>query len=88
MDLFTVRSGVEWPRLSLAVVQRPKQRAGLVAPRIDDWRAMVDSVMIGVAYDGQVFNVVLAGVPDRKNDLAVPGGECDLPAPIRPCRRA
>jgi len=32
-----------------AIAERLKQQAGLVAPRIDDWRATADSVMIGVA---------------------------------------
>ena len=31
---------------------------------------MVDSVMIDSAYDGKVFNITLADVPERKNDLA------------------
>jgi hypothetical protein len=30
---------------------------------------MVDSVMIDTAYDGSVFNIALADVPERKNDL-------------------
>ncbi len=65
--------------ISPTIVERLKQQAGIVAPRIDDWRAMVDSVMIDTAYDGQVFNVVLADVPEKKNDLVA--GEYELPAP-------
>ena len=34
-----------------------------------DWRSMVDSVMIDSAYNGKVFNITLADVPERKNDL-------------------
>jgi hypothetical protein len=30
---------------------------------------MVDSVMIDSDYDGKVFNILLADVPERKNDL-------------------
>jgi hypothetical protein len=30
---------------------------------------MVDSVMIDADYDGEVFNISLADVPERKNDL-------------------
>ena len=41
----------------------------LFQPHIDDWRAMVDSVMIDNAYDGEVFNIALADVPAKKNDL-------------------
>jgi len=41
----------------------------LFQPQIDDWRAMVDSVMIDNAYVGEVFNIALADVPAKKNDL-------------------
>ncbi|MBN1453085.1 MAG: site-specific DNA-methyltransferase [Anaerolineales bacterium] len=41
----------------------------LFQPQIDDWRAMVDSIMIDNAYDGEVFNIALADVPAKKNDL-------------------
>jgi hypothetical protein len=45
------------------------QQAGpLLAPKIDDWCAMFDSVMIDPAYDGQVFKVALADVPERKDE--------------------
>jgi hypothetical protein len=30
---------------------------------------MVDSVMIDADFDGNVFNITLADVPERKNDL-------------------
>ncbi len=51
----------------------------MLSPQIDDWRAMVDSVMIDTAYDGQVFNVVLADVPEKKSDLV--SGKYVLDAP-------
>lgn len=41
----------------------------LFQPQIDDWRSMVDSVMIDTDYDGKVFNIMLADVPEKKNDL-------------------
>ena len=41
----------------------------LFQPQVSDWRSMVDSVMIDSAYDGKVFNIKLADVPERKNDL-------------------
>ena len=65
--------------ISPTIVERLRQQAGVVAPKIDDWRAMVDSVMIDTAYDGKVFNVVLADVPKKKSDLV--SGMYDLPAP-------
>ena len=41
---------------------------------------MVDSVMIDTAYDGQVFNVTLADVPERRNDLVTGTYELDAPS--------
>jgi adenine-specific DNA-methyltransferase len=40
---------------------------------------MVDCVMIDTAYDGHVFNVVLADIPEKKQDYVQ--GSYDLPAP-------
>ena len=54
----------------------------LFKAQITDWRAMVDSVMIDTAYDGQVFNVTLTDVPERKTDLVA--GRYELPAPAGP----
>lgn len=65
--------------VSPSIVQRLQQQAGVLAPRIDDWRAMVDCVMIDTAYDGQVFNVMLTDVPERKSDFVQ--GRYELPAP-------
>lgn len=55
--------------LSPTIIERLKSQAGLLSPQIDDWRAMVDSVMVDSAYDGKVFNITLADVPEKKNDL-------------------
>jgi len=40
---------------------------------------MVDSVMVDTAYDGQVFNMALSDVPERKTDLVA--GRYELSAP-------
>lgn len=40
---------------------------------------MVDCVLIDTQYDGQIFNVPLADVPERKHDLV--NGRHELPAP-------
>lgn len=55
--------------VSPTVIERLKLQHGLLTPQIDDWRAMVDSVMIDSSYDGKVFNIVLSDVPEKKNDL-------------------
>jgi len=66
--------------ISPTIIERLKQQAGpLISPQIDDWRAMVDSVMIDPAYHGEVFNVALADVPPKKSDLVA--GAYELPAP-------
>jgi hypothetical protein len=52
----------------------------VLSPHIDDWRAMVDSVMIDTAYDGQTFDIALADIPARKADLVEGTYEFDLPA--------
>jgi DNA modification methylase len=72
--------------ISPTIVERLSQQAGLLAPKIDDWRAMADCVMIDTAYDGQVFNVVLADVPAKKSDLVE--GKYRIPAPVGPTKVA
>jgi len=44
--------------ISPTVIERLKQQSGVLTPKIDDWRAMVDSVMIDNSYDGKVFGYV------------------------------
>jgi hypothetical protein len=46
---------------------------------VEDWRAMVDSIMIDTAYTGEVLNIVLADIPEKKTDLV--SGKYQLPAP-------
>ncbi len=65
--------------ISPTIVERLKQQAGVLTPQITDWRAMVDVVMIDPAYNGQVFNVALSDVPEKKTDLVE--GKYTLPAP-------
>ena len=63
--------------ISPTILERLEQQAGLVKPKIDDWRAMVDCVMIDPAYDGNFFNVVVSDVPEKKTDLVK--GRYELP---------
>jgi hypothetical protein len=65
--------------ISPTILERLEQQAGLVKPKIDDWRAMVDCVMIDSAYDGNVFNVVLSDIPEKKIDLVL--GRYELAGP-------
>jgi hypothetical protein len=65
--------------VSPGIVARLAQQSGVVQPKIADWRSMVDSVMIDPAYDGVVFNVRLADVPERRADVVE--GQYELPEP-------
>lgn len=65
--------------VSPGILQRLAQQSGVVQARVADWRAMVDSVMIDIAYDGAVFNVVHADVPARKTDFVAGEYALDVP---------
>jgi len=52
--------------LSPTILQRLHLQEGLFRAEVADWRAVVDCVPIDTAYNGEVFNVVLADVPERK----------------------
>jgi DNA modification methylase len=65
--------------ISPTIIERLQQQAGILKPQIGDWRAMVDCVMIDVAYDASVFDICLADVPQKKNDLVE--GTYELSAP-------
>ncbi len=65
--------------ISPSVIERLDQQAGLLKPKIADWRAMVDCVLIDANYDGRVFNITRADVPERKSDLVE--GRYEISAP-------
>ena len=64
---------------SPSIIERLRQQAGVLNPRIDDFRAMIDSVAIDPAYDGAVFNVVIADVPEKKTDFVLGRYEVHVP---------
>ncbi len=75
--------------LSPSILERLAGQEGILQPRVDDWRAMVDTVAIDPSWDGTVFEVGLLDVPPRKRDLvdgsyeiAVPPGSPD-PVAVR-----
>ncbi|MDT8311476.1 MAG: site-specific DNA-methyltransferase, partial [Methylophaga sp.] len=49
----------------------------LFRAHIDDWRAVVDCIMIDTNYDGDVFKVSLSDIPAKKTDLVT--GSYQLP---------
>jgi DNA modification methylase len=65
--------------ISPTIIKRLDMEKGLFQKKVKDWRSMVDCVMIDPSYDGQVFNVVLSDVPEKKNDLVA--GEYEVAAP-------
>lgn len=77
----TILSNYPWddkPRQVTTIMQRLNLEQGVFRAQITDWRAVVDCILIDTQYDGQVFNVVLADVPERKQDLV--NGRYELPA--------
>ena len=65
--------------ISPTIVERLEMDTPLFKAQIPDWRAMVDVVLIDTAYDGEVFDITLSDVPERKDDLV--SGAYQLPAP-------
>ena len=64
--------------ISPSIIERLQEQAGLLKPKIDDWRGMVDCVLIDPDYDGKVFHIGLSDVPERKTDLVA--GRYEIPA--------
>ncbi|MDH4239560.1 MAG: site-specific DNA-methyltransferase [Phycisphaerae bacterium] len=65
--------------ISPTVIERLQRQATIPVPAIDDWRAMVDSVMIDASYDGVVFEVAHSDVPEKKDTLVSGHYELDYP---------
>jgi len=65
--------------ISPTIVERLEMDTPLFKAQIPDWRAMVDVVLIDTDHDGEVFDIDLSDVPERKNDLV--SGHYELPAP-------
>jgi len=68
--------------ISPTIIERLAEQSGVLKPQIEDWRAMVDCVMIDPAYDGEVFNIARSDVPAKKDDFV--GGAYTLPVPDGP----
>ena len=65
--------------VSPSIIARLDLQEGIFRAQIPDWRAVVDCVLIDADHDGAVFNVTLADVPERKQDLVA--GRYELTAP-------
>jgi DNA modification methylase len=66
--------------ISPTIAERLQGQGGLLAPKMSDWRAMVDTVMIDPKYDGKVFNIALFDVPERKQDYVLAKYELAAPS--------
>ncbi len=65
--------------VSPSIIARLDLQEGVFRAQIPDWRAVVDCILIDANHDGSVFNVSLADVPERKQDLVA--GRYALAAP-------
>jgi len=65
--------------MSPSILERLEQQNGLLTPQIEDWRSMIDCLMIDTAWDGTVFNICLSDIPAKKADLI--SAAYDLHAP-------
>lgn len=65
--------------VSPSIIARLDLQEGMFRAQIPDWRAVVDCVLIDADHNGAVFNVTLADVPERKQDLVA--GRYELAAP-------
>lgn len=65
--------------VSPSIIARLDLQEGVFRAHIPDWRAVVDCVLIDANHTGDLFNVTLADVPERKQDLVM--GRYELPAP-------
>lgn len=64
---------------SPTIMQRLNMEEGLFRAHIDDWRAVVDCIMIDTDYNGDVFKVALSDIPAKKTELV--SGHYQLPVP-------
>lgn len=55
--------------VSPSIIARLDLQEGVFRAQIPDWRAVVDCILIDADHDGTVFNVTLADVPERKQDV-------------------
>lgn len=65
--------------MSPSIIERLSNDEGILSVKIDDWRSMVDTVLIDTDYNGDTFNIVHTDVPEKKNDLVEGAYELDAP---------
>ncbi len=55
--------------LSPTILERLEIDSSLFNVKIPDFRSMIDVVLIDSNYNGEVFNIAISDVPEKKNDL-------------------
>lgn len=65
--------------LSPTILERLQIDANLFNVKIPDFRSMIDVVLIDTNYNGEVFNIVISDVPEKKNDLVVGTYKAQIP---------
>jgi DNA modification methylase len=63
--------------ISPTVIERMAQQTGVLTPKIEDWRVMVDVIMIDTCYDGEIFKIAYSDAPAKKDDLVIGHYELD-----------
>lgn len=63
---------------SPGILQRLNMEQGVFRATLEDWRAVVDRILIDTDYDGEVFNIALCDIPARKQNTV--DGCYELPA--------
>jgi len=70
--------------ISPSILERLEAQSGLLKAQVTDWRSMVDCILIGTNYDGEVFNIALSDIPEKKDDLVQGTYELSLENPQTP----
>lgn len=65
--------------LSPTILERLEIDTKLFSVKIPDFRSMIDVVLIDTNYNGEVFNIVVSDVPEKKNDLVLGAYKVQIP---------
>jgi DNA modification methylase len=72
--------------ISHSIIERIKSDEPVVDIQINDFRMMIDSILIDTKYDGKIFNVKYSDIPSKKDDFVE--GSYELPIKSTKCKVA
>lgn len=52
--------------ISPSIIQRLSNQEGVLSVEINDWRAVVDCILIDQDYNGEVFNISISDIPEKR----------------------